>query len=359
MRDPDIWHPRHGFRVVAREAIEHLRLTYARIKELYVPGAMVAVGGTMAFGVRLAEETLGLPAATVHLQPAVLHSAHATPVYGGLEWTLWSPRWFRRIFFDLVYDRLVDPQIAPGLNALRAEVGLPGVRDVMRRWLHSPQRVLGFFPDWFGPPQPDWPPMVRLVGFPLYDERDATPSPDALDAFLDGGPPPLVFTPGSANVHARPFFEAATDACIRLGRRGVLLTRFSEQVPNGLPASIRHFPFAPFSRLLPRVAALVHHGGVGTAAQGMAAAVPQLIMPLSHDQFDNAARLERLGVARTLPSARFRGPAVADCLARLIGSAKVAGCCHRVAERFADDPQPMTKACDVIEALTEPAPVAR
>jgi rhamnosyltransferase subunit B len=357
MHDPTIWHPQRGFEVVARSVLEYLRLTYDRIRELYVPGDTVAVGATLAFGVRLAQEALGLPAATVHLQPSIFYSNHETPVYPGLEAPRWWPRWFKRVFFDYVYGHYVDPRIVPGLNALRAELGLPPVRDVMRGWLHSPQRVLGFFPSWFGPPQPDWPPGVRLVGFPLYDERDATPLPAALDAFLAAGPPPIAFTPGSANLHARPFFEAAVDACARLGRRGVLLTRFPDQVPSPLPDGVCHCAYAPFSRLLPRVAALVHHGGIGTAAQGMAAGVPQLVMPLSHDQFDNAARMRRLGIARSLPPARFRGPKVAAALKALLDSPDVATRCRGVAERFTDGSQPMQDASEAIEALIQPVTV--
>jgi UDP:flavonoid glycosyltransferase YjiC (YdhE family) len=178
-----------------------------------------------------------------------------------------------------------------------------------------------------------------------------------LAAFLADGPPPIAFTPGSANLHGRPFFEAAVDACTRLGRRGVLLTRFPEQVPSGLPSGVRHFAYAPFSQLLPRASALVHHGGIGTAAQGMAAGVPQLIMPLAHDQFDNVARMRRLGIARALPPARFRGPALARALGTLLDSPEVAARCRAVAGRFADDPRPMERASEAIESLARPAPV--
>jgi rhamnosyltransferase subunit B len=357
MRDPDLWHPRRAFAVVAGMALEHARLALPRIGELYVPGETVAVGGSMAFAVRLAQETLGIPAATVHLQPGVLHSNHETPAYPGFETPRWWPVWLKRSFFDLVFARAVDPGVAPGLNALRAELGLPPVRDVMRTWIHSPQRVLGFFPSWFAPPQPDWPPLVKLVGFPLYDERDVTPLPEDLDAFLAAGAPPIAFTPGSANLQGRSFFEAAIGACTRLGRRGLLLTRFPEQLPRALPEGIRHVAFAPFGLLLPRVAALVHHGGVGTAAQGMAAGIPQLVMPLGHDQYDNAARMRRLGVGRALLPARFRGPAVAAALRALLGSPTVADRCRAVAARFAEDPRPMDAASVAIEALAEAAPV--
>jgi UDP:flavonoid glycosyltransferase YjiC (YdhE family) len=309
--------------------------------------------------VGLAHEVLGLPVATVHLQPAIFHSNHATPVYPGLGAVCCGPRWFKRAFFDVIYGRFVEPVIAPGLNAVRAELGLPPVQDVMRHWIYGPQLILGFFPAWFGPPQPDWPPGVRLVGFPLYDEGDATPMPAALDEFVAAGAPPIVFTPGSANVHARPFFEAAVGACARLGRRGVLLTRFPEQIPPVLPEGVRHFAYAPFSKLLPRATALVHHGGIGTAAQGMAAGVPQLIMPLSHDQYDNAARMARLGVARTLPPARFRAPAVAAALGRLLDSSAVAASCRQVADRLHDEAPCLVRACEAIEnfAQQEAAPV--
>ncbi len=325
MREPDLWHPKRAFGVVARGIIEHIQLAYPRIVELCGQGEgegegeIVAVGGSLAFSVRLAQEKLGIPAVTVHLQPGVLHSDEATPTYPGLGSMRWWPRWFKRAVFNLVFARAVDPHIAPGLNAFRAGLGLPPVQDVLRRWIHSPERVIGFFPAWFGPPQPDWPPNLKLVGFPLYDERDATPLPDELARFLDEGPPPIAFTPGSANIHGRPFFEAAMDACVRLGRRGLLLTRHPEQLPGGsFPEGVRHVPYAPFGLLLPRVAALVHHGGIGTSAQGMAAAVPQLVMPLGHDQFDNAARMQRLGVARTLLPRHFQGPVVARELDRLL-----------------------------------------
>jgi rhamnosyltransferase subunit B len=350
LRDPNLWHPTRAIVTVGATIPGPSREVYRRIEERYVPGETVAVGGTLAFGVRLAQEKLGIPAATVHLQPGVLHSNHKTPVYGGKSFDR-LPTWFKRLFFELVYSRMVNPHIVPGLNVVRAEIGLPPVRDVFREWCHSPELVLGFFPAWFGPPQPDWPPDVRLVGFPLYDERDTTPIPPELDAFLAEGPLPIAFTPGSANLFGRPFFDAAADACKRLGRRGILLTRFAEQLPADLPEGVRHFPYAPFSLLLPRVAALAHHGGVGSSAQAMAAGVPQLVMPLAHDQFDNAARMQRLGVARSIRLARFRGPAVASALKVLLDSPEVAKSCREVAIRFVEDGRPMERASEAIEAL--------
>jgi UDP:flavonoid glycosyltransferase YjiC (YdhE family) len=153
----------------------------------------------------------------------------------------------------------------------------------------------------------------------------------------------------------RPFFDAAADACRRLGCRGVLLTRYRQQVPERLPPNVRHFDYVPFSRLLPRSAALVHHGGIGTTAQALAAGIPQLVMPMSHDQPDNAARVERLGVGLSLAPRRFQGPAVAAALERLLHTPEVGARCRAVAERMAGCGA-VEQTCLALEQLAGQAP---
>ena len=105
MRDPDLRDPKRGFAVVARAVVEHVRLAFPRIEELYAPGETVAVGGTLAFAVRLAKEKLGLPAATVHLQPSIMYSNYETPAYPGFE----TPRWWP----TLVPAALLQPDLLP------------------------------------------------------------------------------------------------------------------------------------------------------------------------------------------------------------------------------------------------------
>jgi UDP:flavonoid glycosyltransferase YjiC (YdhE family) len=132
------------------------------------------------------------------------------------------------------------------------------------------------FPEWFGPRQIDWPEQTEFAGFPLWDEKGYTAVAPELEDFLRAGEPPIVFTPGTAHTHADRFWKAAIDACQQLGRRGMLLTRHAEQIPSRLPEGVRHFDFAPFSQVLPHSAAIVHHGGIGTMSQGLAAGIPQV-----------------------------------------------------------------------------------
>jgi UDP:flavonoid glycosyltransferase YjiC (YdhE family) len=192
--------------------------------------------------------------------------------------------------------------------------------------------VLALFPDWFAPKRTDWPPQTVLTRFPLYDEGERMAPDPGVEAFLDGGEPPVLFTPGSANIQAARFFGVALEACGRLNCRGLFVTPRAEQVPPRLPGSVLHVPAAPFSRLFPRCAAVVHHGGIGTVAQGLAAGVPQLVMPMSHDQPDHGARLRRLGVGDYLYPRAFRAAAVSARLERLRTSADVARVCGQYRE---------------------------
>jgi UDP:flavonoid glycosyltransferase YjiC (YdhE family) len=348
--DPAVWHPRKGFAIMMKWIAILLPRVYEAVAALYEPGRTVVAAGSLGLGARVAQEKLGVPLATVHLAPGVFYSAYEPPVMEGLPMPAWLPRAVKRLMFRLVDALLVDRALAGPVNAFRASLGLPPVRHIYGRWVHSPQRVLGLFPDWYAPPQPDWPAQVRLTGFPLYDESGAAELPSEVDRFLDTGEPPLVFTPGSAMATGHDFFAAAVEACRLLGRRGLLLTRYPEQLPADLPDGVRHFDYVPFSRVLPHSAALVHHGGIGTTAQGLAAGVPQLLMPMSYDQPDNAARLRRLGVGASLRRPEFRGPAVAEALERLLGSEDMAKNCRAAAGRL-QNARAVERACEELEGL--------
>lgn len=349
---PDLWHPIRGMRLVLSGVGSRLHRIYALLSEHYEPGRTTLVGHTLALATRTFEEVSGAPAATIHIAPAVFRSAYLSPAIGVGRDISRAPRWFKRGLWRLADRLTIDPMIAPTLNAWRAELDLPPVRRVFDSWLHSPQRAIGIFPDWFGPPQPDWPPQVRLTGFPLFDEGDDRSVDQELQDFLAAGDPPIVFTPGTGNRQAPAFFRAAVGAARALGRRALLLTQFPEQLPDDLPATVRHVRYAPFSRILNRCAALVHHGGVGTCAQGLAAGIPQLTMPMGFDQPDNSMRLHRLGVGTWVAPRKFTAQRVAEALRGLLESRETADACRRYAEAISSV-DAVARTCDLIEELRD------
>ena len=351
VRNPDLWHPRRAIEVVARCLIlRKMRPLYELIADNYRPGETVVAAPGTAFGARLAEEKLGVPLASVHLQPSMIRSYFDPMAVGVPDIMPHLPVRVRRWFFHLVDRAVIDRLLAAEVNQFRAELGLQPERRLFERWLHSPQLVVGLFPDWFGPPQRDWPPNVHPVGFPLFDESDTRPAPPELDAFLAAGPHPIVFTAGSAMAHARDFFYASVEVCRRLGRRGVLLTQFPEQLPARLPDTVARFDYVPFSRVLPRAAALVHHGGIGTTAQAFSASVPQLVVPLAHDQFDNAARVQRLGAGKVLAPKRYSVRSATRALDQLLASAPIRNACAEYARRLSPGAA-IESACQWIETL--------
>jgi len=348
-KHPDLWNSTKGLQFVLGTVADYLRFGYGLVGELYEPGRTVLVGHALSFGTRLFEEKHGVPSATLHLAPSIFRSDFQQPAFApGWELTR-APRWVKRMFWWGIDRFLIDPLIVPKLKAVRQELGLPPVSRVFRDWVHSPQRVIALFPDWFGPPQPDWPAALRFAGFPQYDESDQQQLAPGLLRFLDAGEPPIVFTPGSANQSAASFFQAAVDASLRLNRRALLLTRYTDHLP-ALPATVHYESFAPFSRLLPRCAALVHHGGIGTLAQALAAGVPQLTMPMGFDQPDNTTRLLRLGVARWVAPAKFTGERVAPLLDSLLTDPAVASACAKYAVLLKDSAA-LDRTCDLLEEL--------
>ena len=218
MEDPDLWHPTRGLKfMVDYLLLPHLDRLFDLAAAFAEQADSVVVAPCTALGARVAQEKLGIHLVTFHLQPAVLRSMHDTPVLGPWQLGRWAPRPLKRLQFQLADWLLIDRLINRGLTGFRARHGLAPVRHVADRWWHSSERVIGLFPDWFAPQQPDWPPQVVLTGFPLWDERGYSPVPADLEAFLAAGTPPIVFTPGSAMLHAHEFFGEAVAACRLLG----------------------------------------------------------------------------------------------------------------------------------------------
>jgi rhamnosyltransferase subunit B len=199
-------------------------------------------------------------------------------------------------------------------------------------------------------PQPDWPPEVVTTGFAFYDGTESQPLPPQLAAFLDSGDPPLVFTLGSAAVNSPgQFYSESLQAAVAVNRRAVLLMG-NNPLPQNLPANIFACDYVPYAKIFPRACAIVHQGGIGTTAQALRAGRPTLIMPYSHDQPDNAARVERLGTSRTIQRQHYTATRVARELRELLSNPGYGTKAMQIGQ-IVQAEQGVTMACDVIEHL--------
>jgi rhamnosyltransferase subunit B len=346
--DPDLWHPVKSFKAVARLIVRALEPLWRELEARFEPGHTFLVGHPLSFATRSFEEHSGAPAATLQLAPSSLRSVYRSTVLPPARDISRWPRWSKRALWWLIDRTQVDPLIAPTLNRWRASHGLPPVTRIFQHWMNSPQRVLGLFPEWFGARQPDWPRTLELTSFPLWDDGHASARDARLEQFLATGAAPVVVTAGTANRQAAAFFAATAGALAKLELRGLFLTAHEANLPRDLPESIVVRAYAPLSRVLPRSAALVHHGGIGTMAQAFAAGVPQLVLPMAFDQPDNAMRAAELGAARFLTPANVAAESVAAALRSLLDDTTVAAATARWRDAL-EGVDGIARACDVLE----------
>jgi len=190
-------------------------------------------------------------------------------------------------------------------------------RDFFRDTLLKDDLVVALWDPVFRASQPDDPPNSVICGFPHPVISETLPP--ELDEFLDGGDLPVVFSLGSTAVHVSgKIYSRAVEVCRKLGRRGVLIC--GKNIPENLPETVLPVSYAPFHAVFPRCEAVVHHGGIGTCAESLRAGRPSVVIPFGHDQFDNAARLVKLGAGRKVCRQFATVRAIAGSLNRLLDS---------------------------------------
>jgi rhamnosyltransferase subunit B len=203
-----------------------------------------------------------------------------------------------------------------------------------------PDQSVTLFPAWYAATAPDWPQPLLRGGFPLFDPAAEAALPAAVQAFLAAGTAPVVLTLGTFQRHGGPVLAQLVAAVRALGRRALVLAADRAQLPLPDAHDLLWQPYVPLRLLLPRAAALLHHGGIGTTAEALRAGVPQLVLPWAFDQFDNAQRVRALGVGLSLPPRRLRAGPLRDALQQLLGRPGLAAACREAAGRLAADPGP-------------------
>ena len=312
---PEVWHRRKGMEMILQGVVDHLEES-VDIIEGELDDADVLVNSSLGMGARLVRDIHSIPLVTAQLAPSLFRSSVRLP-RTEIMWVRDSyPEWLKNVWWR-IGDLLVDRIVAPELNRVRASRGLEPVSRVLEEWaVYSPDSTIGLFPEWFGPPQSDWARPVELVGFPLFDGGGMLD--EESEAWMAQGTSPIVFTAGSANLHARKFFDTAVDVCEALGVRGLLVTGNKEDVPANLPPWLRHEHWAPFRALLPKSRALASHGGVGTTAQALAAGIPHLVTHVNFDQRDNGSRVADIGAGLSLPMREFNGRKAVEHVTRIL-----------------------------------------
>lgn len=349
INNPDIWHPTRGFQLVVEHGILRMLSPLYEIIQQFDPADTMIVSSAFLFGSHIAHETHGYRFCTFHLQPSLIRSVVAPPVLSNPTLPEWAPAWMVKGFYQSMDRFFIDPLLEP-VNEFRKELGLPRITRFFEKWIHSSQLNLGLFPDWFATPQREWPENTHLTGFIPHHLGEGNLSEETL-RFIQNGEAPLLFTAGTAMLHTENFFETAVQATQILKKRAILLSRLIDQIPTNLPENIYHAEFEPLDKILSQSAAFIYHGGIGSLAQAIAAGVPQLVMPMSLDQPDNATRIKKLGVGDFVLPRYFKPRLVADKLSGLLDNPIVRENCQKYAQQV-DFEKAILDTCNILEKFS-------
>ncbi len=351
LEDPDLMHPWRGGPRVLRMVLDAVPSAIDTVRAaIRAERPDVVFAHHICLGAGWIAEEEGVPYASATLAPMLWFSpSDPTPTLQQ------RPGAWRRRAASLATRLLPPLGFAIGdrkLNAIRRRSGMPPRRGVFREAFAGGPLPLGLWSPTFRPPTPDDPEHGVICGFPWFDRSDSDTRLDPeLETFLGDGPPPVVFSLGTAAVHVPgDFYEVAATACRRLGRRGVLLTGKASNVPDARPDGVIARDYAPFSLLLPRGAATVHHGGIGSTSQALRAGRPSVVVPHAHDQFNNGVHAVRHGVAAMVRRGRLDVGRLARALHAVLDDPAVAARAATLGERLRSERSGAEVAADLLEA---------
>jgi len=162
-------------------------------------------------------------------------------------------------------------------------------------------------------PRPaDWRPGLEVVGYwPSPEPPGWVPPPELVD-FLDAGPAPVFVGFGSMGSGQDGWLsETVAGALRRSGGRAVVQAGWAGL--EGVGPDVLTIGDVPHSWLFPRVAAVVHHGGAGTAGAAFTAGTPAVAVPVYADQPLWGERIRALGVGPApLPFRALTADALAE-----------------------------------------------
>lgn len=254
--------------------------------------ALICLGVFSAFG-QIISEALKIP--MIQIEPTPLLPTRAFP----------APSWpiqkdlggWHNSLSGVAMLEVIWLWYQPFVNQFRRQLGLK--KTSFTRLLHNLKStpILSAYSPRIIPRPPDWPESVHMSGYLFLDDHTSwQPAPELL-TFLDAGDPPVYFGFGSlAGSNPEYLTNLILEALSMSSQRGLLLTGWGGLHTADLPDHVFVLDSAPHSWLFPRMAAVVHHGGAGTTAEGLRAGIPSIITPFVFDQYFWGARIKALGL---------------------------------------------------------------
>jgi UDP:flavonoid glycosyltransferase YjiC (YdhE family) len=328
-----------------------------RIRDLLAAcdGADLLVASASQIAAEFVADLTSIPLVIVTLTPITVPSAYIEPQPQPLPLPPRLQRAANRASWALgtgLVGRIFDQPV----NRARAEYGL----RPYKHWMYTgasntaARLVAVAVSPAFCPAPLDWPPFVRETGFLYWDRPSAWHAPEELSAFFAAPGPVVAVSTGSMSLHTAAafgaFYRDSIAAARTTGARALVIGAPREALPDPLPADVLALPFAPFSEVYPRCAAVIHHGGIGTTAQALRAGAPQLVVPWAVDQFWTGAQVRRIGAGRTVQRRAYTAARASAALRDLLQNPRYRARCDAIAAQIAAEDGAAT-LCDGLDTV--------
>jgi sterol 3beta-glucosyltransferase len=173
----------------------------------------------------------------------------------------------------------------PYVNEFRERFGMGPLQSTAFHQILRSTPLLGAYSPKVIRHPADWSDKVHITGYCFQNDPLEWHPPAELQAFLNRGAPPIYVGFGSmGGRNPEDFTAIVLRALEKSGQRGLLLTGWGGMSIMQVPDNVFVLNSAPHNWLFPRMAAVVHHGGAGTTAEGLRAGVPTVIVPFIVDQ---------------------------------------------------------------------------
>ncbi len=266
------------------------------------------------FIVPIVAEKLGVPWGTIISQPIAFEFTHSIIFFRTSRLVslrrIALPKFFSKTLYLL--SLLVLNHWMYPLKSIRKALDLPPPTSrylsIGKSPLSSPHFNIALYSPVFSrlkeqQLKEEYPQPIYCAGF-VQEQSNFKPITKRMSQFLEKGDPPLLFSFGTfvaTTTLANRFVHTAVKTCILSKRRAIFIVgRSQELLKAQLGEQFIVGEYEPFPSLMPKVSLVVHIGGMGTIIAALQAGVPQLILPFSYEQCDNALRLQELGLSRTL-----------------------------------------------------------
>jgi len=268
-------------------------------------------------------------------------AAFLNPVLSGFWLPAFMNRWSYQ-WVNLRYRVLRKPIsqfcIQNGLQTHNSKIkyNIPSIYGISEHLLERPK---------------DWSKAHQLTGFWFPDKTFSLPV-DLLD-FLDAGEPPILITFGSMPVK-KEIAAMIIQTLFEINERFLIAACWSDwNIPEvEQSGKLKIIASAPFEALLPRVKAIVHHGGIGTTAECLRAGKPMFVCPILYpvgDQYFWGDLAYKKGFAvKPVPISRLTPAILKERIAQLITNGFLKDNCQIMAEKLASE-DGIEKAIQLIE----------